>query len=264
MGGDDASDLPLFTGPHVARNRFARALDRLDLQSALADAPAEWREAVAGLAAALGSVGPARAELPRLVACRRAAWPSDLERAWQRLVGRCLDAHGIPGSLDGEPAAAFLLRGGDRGRAARSIRRHLDRHPHDAAGWKVMAEFEPVRATARGAFHGGPVLDGYAGPLLDLIAEDEHDPPGPWLLSYAWFIRTIDLEEIGRALAAQGILSRPPLLLPGDAYAFTWYLLDARGRPLGRESVGVVEARQRLQQISPAAFRRYLDRVAGR
>jgi hypothetical protein len=264
MAGDDESDLPLFTGSHVPRNRFLRALDRLDLHAALADAPTEWREAVEALAAALGSTGPGRAELARLVACRRAAWPSDLERAWQRLVGRCLDSRGIPGSLDGEPAAAFLLRGGDREQAARSIRRHLERHPRDVVGWQVLAKFEPVRGAARGAFHGGPVLDEHAGALLDLIAEDEHDRPGAWLLSYAWFMRAIDLDEIGRALAAQGILSRPPLLLPGDAYAFAWYLLDAGGRPLGRESVGVVEARQRLQHISPPAFRRYLGRVAGR
>ena len=264
MAGDDESALPLFTGQHVPRNRFLRALDRLDLQGALADAPAEWRDAVEELAAVLGSAGPARADLRRLVACRRAAWPRDLERAWQRLVGRCLDAHGIPGALDGEPAAAFLLRGGDRGQAARSIRRHLERHPRDVAGWRILTAFEPVRAAARVAFHGGPVLDEHIGPLLDLIAEDEHRQPGAWLLSYAWFARAIDLDEVGRALAAQGILSRPPLLLPGDAYAFAWYLLDAGGRRLDRESVGVVEARERLQHISRAAFGRYLARVADR
>jgi hypothetical protein len=124
MAGDDESDLPLFTGLHVPRNRYARALDRLDLQGALADAPAEWRDAVEALAAVLGGAGPARADLARLVACRRAGWPPDLERAWQRLVGRCLDAHGIPGALDGEPgsgasccAAGIAARPRDRSAA---------------------------------------------------------------------------------------------------------------------------------------------------
>jgi hypothetical protein len=262
MASDEA-DLPLFSGPHLPRIRFARALDRLDLRGALADAPAEWRDAVEALTMAVGSGWPARAELQRLLACRRQDWPGDLERAWQRLVGRCLDARGIPGSLDGEPAAAFLLRGGERERAERSIRRHLARHPRDAAAWQLLAEFDPLRGAARCAFHGGQVIEA-AGPLLDLIAEDEHERPGPWLLSYAWFERAVDLDEIARALAAEAMLTRPPLLMPGDAHAFAWYLLDARGRPLGRDSVGVREARERLQRISPAAFRRYLARVAGR
>ncbi len=259
----DVPDLPLFSGPHLPRIRFARALERLDLQAALADAPAEWRDAVEALAMAVGSGRPARAELPRLLACRRQGWPDGLERAWQRLVGRSLDAHGIPGSLDGEPAAAFLLRGGERERAERSIRRHLARHPRDAAAWEVLAEFDPLRGAVRCAFHGGQVLDA-AGGLLDVIAEDEHERPGPWLLSYAWFARAVDLAEIRRALAAETMLIRPPLPIPGDAHAFAWYLLDAGGRPLGNDSVGVFEARERLQRISPAAFRRYLARVAGR
>ena len=43
--------------------------------------------------------------------------------------------------------------------------------------------------------------------------------------------------------------------------AFAWYLLDAGGRRYVGESVGVIEARKRLRQISPAACRRYLARV---
>jgi hypothetical protein len=54
------------------------------------------------------------------------------------------------------------------------------------------------------------------------------------------------------------------LLVPGDAKAFAWYLLDAGGRPFGPDSVGVIEARKRLQRISPAGFQRYLARVAGK
>jgi hypothetical protein len=41
-------------------------------------------------------------------------------------------------------------------------------------------------------------------------------------------------------------------------------LLDAGGRPFGPDSVGVIEARKRLQRISRAAFQRYLARVAGK
>ena len=257
----DESDLPLFTGPHVPRIRFERALERLDLAAAVADAPAGWREAVAALAAVLEGRSPGRADLDSLLRCRRADWPPALERTWQRLVGRRLDAHGIPRTLDGEPAAAFLLRGGDRKRAQESLRHHLTHYPRDARAWELMAQFEPVLGAARCAFHGGPVLDA-AGHVLDLIREDEIEPPGPWLLPYAWFTRDIDLDHIRRALEAEGMLTRPPLLVPGDARIFAWYLLDAGGRPFGRDSVGVVEARERLQRISAVAFRRYLARAA--
>jgi len=54
--GDD-SDLPLFTGPHIPRIRFERALERLDFRAAAPDAPREWRSAVEGLAAAVDRVG---------------------------------------------------------------------------------------------------------------------------------------------------------------------------------------------------------------
>lgn len=259
----DDEALPLFSGPHIAAIRYRRALDHLDLRAAAADAPAEWRAAVLEMAAAVEGTSPARADLDRLRGCARTGWPAVLEQAWQRLVGRCLDGYGIPRTLDGEPAAAYLLRGGDRERAAYSLQRHLAHHPRDAAAWALQARFEPVRGAVRCAFHGGPVLDA-AGPVLDLVREDELDRHGPWLLSYAWFGWAIDLDEIARALTAQGILVRPPLLIPGDARAFAWYLLDAGGRPFGPDSVGVVAARERLQRISPVAFRRYLTRVAGR
>ncbi len=259
---DEHQDLPLFTGRHIPAFRYQRALERLDLRAAAADAPAEWRAVVLEMAAAVEGTSLARADLDRLRRCARTGWPAVLERAWQRLVGRSLDGYGIPRTLDGEPAAAYLLRGGEHERAAHSLRRHLAHHPRDAAAWAFQAHFEPVRAAARCAFHGGPVLDA-AGPVLDLVREDDISPPGPWLLSYAWFSRAIDLDEIAHALTAEGILTRPPLLIPGDARAFAWYVLDAGGRPFGGDAVGIVEARERLQRISPAAFRRYLARVAG-
>jgi hypothetical protein len=83
----------------------------------------------------------------------------------------------------------------------------------------------------------------------------------PWLLSYAWFAHRVGIEEIRAALDAERMLATPPLAVPNDARAFAWYLLDAGGRRYVGKSVGVVEARERLQRISPAAFRRYLARV---
>jgi hypothetical protein len=257
---DDDSSLPLFSGPHLARFRFEKALDRLDLAAAVEDAPPEWRDDVARMAGVLKGRSPARVDLDALLRCRQPTWPPVLETTWQRLVGRRLDAHGIPRTLDGEPAAAFLLRGGEEARAEQSLRRHLSHHRRDVRAWELMARFAPALGAARCAFHGGPVLDA-AGRILDLIREDEIEPPGPWLLPYAWLTRDVDLGDIRDALEAEAVLSRPPLTIPGDARAFAWYLLDAGGRPFGRDSVGVVEARERLQRISPVAFRRYLARI---
>jgi hypothetical protein len=76
-------------------------------------------------------------DLDALVRCRSADWPAVLERTWQRLVGRRLDAHGIPQTLDDQPAAAHLLRGGERERSWKSIGRHLQHHPRDARGWEL-------------------------------------------------------------------------------------------------------------------------------
>jgi hypothetical protein len=178
------------------------------------------------------------------------------------LIGRRLDAQGIPGTLAGEPAAGFLLRGGERERALASLRRHLHHHPRGTRAWELFATFEPVRGAARCAFHGGVLLEEAVPHLLDRIAEDEIEQPAPWLLVYSWFTREVELHEIGDALHAERI-SAPPLRLPQEARAFAWYLLDAGGRPLGA-AVGVVEARARLQAISPTAFGRYLARVAGK
>jgi hypothetical protein len=259
-----SSDLPLFDGPHIPRIRFRNALERLDLRAALPDCPPQWRDALNALAGAAATEETSgRSDLQRLRHCRRSDWPEEFERTWQRLVGRCLDSHGIPGVLGDELAAAFLLRGGERERARRSLDRHLAAHPRDCRGWVLLADFEPLRGALRCAFHGGPLLDA-AGELIDIAAEDGQDPVGPWLLSYAWFAGHVTFDEIARALAAEGYLTRPPLAVPNDARAFAWYLLDAGGRPFGRDAVGVVEARARLKTISPVAFRRYLHKAGGR
>jgi len=256
-------DLPLFSGPHIPIVRFRNALERLDLRGACADAPAQWRESVARIADLLEMRGGiARAPLDALLACRCQGWPSELERAWQRIVGRRLDARPVPGTANAELAAAFLLRGGEHERARASLQRHLSHKPRDWHGWQLLAEFEPLRGATRCAFHGGPVLEPLVGELLDRISDDEVGSPEAWLLSYAWFADAVTLAEIEAALAAEHMLADPPLPVRGDGRAFAWYLLDAGGRPFSPASVGVIEARQRLSAISAAAFRRYLARVS--
>jgi hypothetical protein len=258
---EDSGELPLFSGPHIPQIRFASALERLDFDAALVDTPAQLRDAVAAIAEAVGRRGMGGVDVDALCRAHADGWPAALERAWQRVVGRSLDAHGVPGVLGEELAASFLLRAGERERAASSVRRHLSYHPRDVRGWRVLAEFEPVRAAARCAFHGGPILDA-AGDLLDAVAEDEVAPVADWLLAYAWLARAVGLDELAAALAAEGILAAPPMPMVGDGRAFTWFLLDAGGRPLGAGSKGVVAARERLQRISPVAYRRYLRRAA--
>jgi hypothetical protein len=257
---DDPGDpgLPLFYGPHVPRIRFEQALDRLDLGVASRDVPAEWRGALEAMTAAAALRG--RPRIAALAGVARAGWPASLERTWQRLMGRALDGTGIPATHDGEPAAAFLLRGGERDRAERSLQHHLERHPRDPCAWELWAHFDPVLGAVRCGFHGGPLLDA-AGELIDVAREDEVEPVARWLLCYAWFARRIDLDDVRRALDAERMLVSPPLAVPNDARAFAWYMLDAGGRRYVGQSVGVIEARARLQRISAAAFRRYLARV---
>ena len=258
---DLSTDLPLFHGPHIPRIRFECALDRLDLRAAVAAAPEPWRAAVEALADVLDRAGsPARADLEALARCRCDGWPASLQQTWERLMGLRLDGRGVPGTYGDELAAAFLLRAGERVRAHDSLSRHLDYHPGDARGWELLARFEALRGAARCGFHGGPLLDA-AGDLIDHVREDSVLPVERWLLPYAWFAHAVDLDELRNALDAEHVLARPPLVLPGDARAFAWYLLDAGGRRYVGQSVGVIEARKRLQQISPAAFRRYLVRV---
>jgi len=254
--------LSLFEGPHLRQVRFERALDRLDLGAAAADAPPEWQPAVAALADVVHDRVPRDpAHLERLVAARRPGWPAAVERAWQRLVGRRLDASGVPAVLDGEPAAAFLLRGGEPERARGSLRRHLRRRPRDAGAWRLFAGFEPVLGAVRCAFHGGPVLPA-VDHLVDLLGEDEVEPVERWLLPYAWLAHEIGLEDVRSALEAERRLENAPIPLPGDAAAFAWYLLVARGQRLTSGACGVIEARTHLRDVSRAAFRRYLARVS--
>jgi len=261
MDSGDSGDLPLFHGPHIPQIRFERALERLDLRAAAIDAPEPWNVAVAEMAAVLERAGGgARLDVEDLTRCRRDGWPAAVERTWQRLMGRALDGRGVPGTHAGELAAAFLLRGGERERARTSLLRHLRYHPRDVRAWELFTAFDPVRAAARCGFHGGPLCEA-AGDLIDLVREDGLRPVERWLLSYAWFGGHVDLDEIRHALAAERMLPRPPLAVPGDARAFAWYLLDAGGQRYVGQSVGVIEARRRLQSISDAAFRRYLARL---
>ena len=76
-----------------------------------------------------------------------------------------------------------------------------------------------------------------------------------------WLARQLQLDEIRDALDAENMLAVAPFVVPADARAFAWYLLDAGGQRYVGRSVGVIAARQRLQRISEAAFRRYLIRV---
>ena len=253
---DDAT-LSLFFGPHVASFRFEAALEALDLDVALADCPDDQRQGldVLCLAAAGG-----RSALDALVAARRPDWDARIEPAWQRLVGRALDGRGIPGVLDGEPAAAFLLRGGEQDRARQSLDRHLARKPADARAWALAVSFQGVLAAVRCVYHGGPLLP-EVEPLRDLVEEDEQPEVEHWILAYAWLGGEVGLADLAAALTAAR--QTRPLPLPGDGAAFAWTIVEAqdfRGSGLALDP-DLVRARRRLQRISPAAFRRYLARV---
>lgn len=257
----DTDTLDLFSGPHVPRVRFERALKVLDFQRAVADAPPEWRDAVQALADAWGHERTPDA-LEALVRARREGWADAVEEAWQQAVGICLDQTGIPRVLNGEPAAAYLLRGGAEDRARTSIRRHLRAHPRDEKGWRIQARFEPVLAAVRCAFHGGPLLPG-AEFAVDLVEEDDQTPVRQWLLSYGWFLGAIGLTDFEEALEVEGLLKGSPLPIAGDGRAFAFYLLAAERirRGLIVPDRNTVDNRRLMRQISPAAFRRYLHRV---
>ena len=91
------SVLPLFSGAHVPAVRFARALDELRLMDAMEDCPPPWREGLGAMIEATELAG--RHDLARLLAARIPGWPEELERTWQRLVGRRLDGRGIPSAV---------------------------------------------------------------------------------------------------------------------------------------------------------------------
>lgn len=241
-------DLPLFSGAHVPAVRFARALDELRLMDAMEDCPPPWREALGAMIEATELAG--RHDLDRLLAARLPGWPEELERAWQRLVGRRLDGRGIPSVHAGEPAAAYLFRGGETQRGLKSLMRHLDRHPADVVAWALAVPFVGALAVARLAWHGGAILP-EAGRWVEAIEEDEQPDPAAWMLAYAWFAGDLGLADLEPATR----LMPRPLLLPGDGRAFTWHLVDLQAE---RDPMQV---RRRLKQISPAGLRRYLERM---
>ncbi|MBN1334396.1 MAG: tetratricopeptide repeat protein [Deltaproteobacteria bacterium] len=255
----------LFSGPHVPETRCRDALDRLDIPAALADAPEAWHAPLAALGGALGSRGSGPHAVERLVACHGSGWPPEVERAWQRLVGRSLDHPSKPRSWDGDPAAAFLLRGGETDAARASLDQHLRVHPADASAWHVMARIVPLPAAARCAFHGGPVLP----PLDDLVDLPEEDAVAPisrWMISYAFIADLVPRTVLEDALRAEDRFDAVPLAMPGDATAFAWYLVaeeKRRATPMPG-GVGPMVARRALQQISAPTFRRYLGRLGGR
>jgi hypothetical protein len=253
---DDDLTLSLFDGSHIPRLRFERALAGLDLEAALADAPAACRAPLLEMRAALGQRSIADGDLDALVRCRRKNWPAEIERTWQRLVGLRLAASSVPGTLDGEPAGAFLRRGGDHDAARQALERHLRTSPRDVGVWEVLAAYDPIRSAARCAFHGGPVLEQLVGTLLDAIEEDELQPAAPWLLVFAWFDHQLALPDLAAALEAEG-LNEAPAPTAGDARAFAWHVVQAGA---GTST----DTRRVLKQISPAAFRRYLARIEGK
>jgi hypothetical protein len=260
-------DLPLFHGDHVPGVRFERALAALDLSAALADCPARWRPALTEMAGAVAGGDSGRADLARLLSARSPGWPPELERTWQRLVGRRLDGFGIPERFGDELAAEYLLRGGERHRAEASLRRHLRYHPADARAWALLAPFEPLPAAARAGFHLGAkvrVPVELVPAVVDAVEDDEHAEVAPWLVAYAWLTGALGTPELVEAVDAEGLRDRP-MLLPDGAHAFTFYLVEAETFRCssGATSAEGVEARRRLKRISPSAYTRYLRRTAG-
>ncbi len=255
---DDRS-LSLFDGEHLASRRLEQALEALDLAAAAAVAAQPWPRVIGQLAAAVGEGSPGRAELEALLAAHESDWPDWLERLWQRLVGLRLDGRGFPGVLDGQPAAAFLLRGGERDRGIQSLSRHLQRHPTDAVAWRIRAELGDRVAAVRCAWHGGRLLLAVRD-LVDLVEVDEQEEVAAWLLPYAWLSRWIDSAELRAALSAEGLLDALPMAIPGDARAVARYMLWAEEHRLagGGPTTTAVHDRRRMKRISPVAFQRYL------
>ena len=249
--------LALFQGTPDTRSRLERALAALNLQAALADAPPDWLRPLKDMAWALEGHSPGSVDPERLAHIHQPGWPAPLEHTWQRLMGRALDGHGIPGVFHGEPAAAFLLRGGEEVRAEASIRRHLFHHPRDTHAWCVLAHFEPAWGAARCAWHGGPLLDG-AARAAAAVRADGLSPPGDWLLVYAWFIGDLSMEQVRETLACEGSDEQARLPLAGQGRTFTTYVVQAEAlRAAGGDPSSLLEA---LERISPPAARRYARR----
>ncbi len=253
----DFDDLPLFQGPHLAAVRFQQALARLDLEAAVRDSPEALRESIQGLRLALRR-GSVASRLSALLAARQPDWPPELDEAWNRLVGQRLDGT-RPELLDGQPAAVYLLRGGDEQGAHESIGRHLAHRPTDAAAWSFAARWLGEVALVRAAFHGGPVPPELR-PLADQVEEDEQSPVGRWLLPYAFLAGKLDTDEVKDALDAERISQ--PLPLAGDGAAFAWYLVELfhERKSGGAGGPREIEARRRLQKISAPTLRRLIGR----
>ena len=261
--GVTPGQLDLFLGPHVPQVRFEGALDRLDLDGALPCAPEEWREATAAFAAA-ARIPARRPRMAALGAARVHGWPAALERAWQRLVGRALDRRPTPETWQGEPAGAYLLRGGEEDAATLSLHAYLAAHPSDAVAWATLSALDPFPAAVRAAFHGGPtspVLE----PACDAMEEDGIPPSRGWTLVYALLTRLIGDPVVEAALAAEALDGTRPLPVRGDGLAFAIYLLEAEQvRRTGELGPDEIRVRRALQGIHPGAFQRYRDLVGAR
>ncbi|MBN1336039.1 MAG: tetratricopeptide repeat protein [Deltaproteobacteria bacterium] len=247
--------LPLFDGGDLASTRFSEALRALDLAAATALAPPAWRPVVETWARALGV--PGHPDLPALHTARPPDHPA-LVVAWNRLLGRALDSHGIPGVLGDEVAAAFLLRGGETDRARASLARHLRFHPDDPRAWALMVRFEGLPAAVRCGFHGGPLVD-EVGDLVEVITADGLENPRAWLPAYAWLNGLVDLEAVKAALNAERPHRQATLPLPGDGRAFAADLVRAECTRLKGEDDP--EVLSRMEAAGPAAFRRYRLRI---
>lgn len=254
------NQLSLFSTPTTTENVYRRALDHDDLDTAVREAPAIWRTSTAALHHAI-QAGTPEARVAALAAVAHDL-PELLKPVWYRLVAQALDKHSPVGIHDGQPAGWFWLHGERPDLARKSLNRHLSVRPLDVEAWALLATWEPARASARCAFHGGPVL----AQAADLQKEVEGDdlPAGPWLLPYAWLLGKLSDVDLREAVQAEDLHRRTPLAVPGDAKAFAAYLEVAREqRRRGHVAPGELDARRALQQIHAPAFHRWLAKVTG-
>jgi hypothetical protein len=252
------NQLSLFSGPHTTENPFRQALDHDDLEAAVRVAPAIWRGATSALQHAVQAASP-EARVAALAAVSHDL-PELLKPVWYRLVAQSLDKHSPVGIHDGQSAGWFWLLGERPDLARKSLQRHLSVRPLDVEAWALLAKFEPERASARCAFHGGPVLAEAAEMVKEVEADDL--PAGPWLLPYAWLLGKLSDADLRDALQAEDLHRRTPLAIPRDAKAFAAYMDVAREqRRRGHVAPGEIDARRAMQQIHEPAFQRWLLRV---
>ena len=253
------NQMSLFAGAHLTENPYRDALNRDDLEAAVKVAPTIWRDATAALLHALRATTPeARVAALQAVSHELA---ERLKPVWYRLVAQSLDKHTPVGICDGQPAGWFWMLGERPDLARKSLHRHLAVRPTDVPAWQLLAKWEPDRASARCAFHGGPVLD-EAAPVLKELEADEL-PAGPWLLPYAWLLGRVGDNEVREAVQAEELHRKVPMPLPDDAKAFTaWMEVAREQRRRGHVAPGEIDARRALQQIHALAFKRWLAKVA--